>query len=174
MNHRFIPDQEIESQADEAREKAGIAAAPIDPVKVAIAHGIEVFGAEFDDSAVCGVLDVKGTKKAIYFNSSHPTTRQRFTISHEIGHCLLHSVEKKLVDSELMLFRIGTDSAESPSKNRIEIQANKFAAALLMPRKLVKEAFELTQDIALLASIFGVSRAAMGFRLNYLELGSSE
>jgi len=69
--------------------------------------------------------------KTILVNSKDKAERQRFTISHELGHYCLH--RKTLIKSG------------SPSKrccnSRKETEANTFAAYLLMPRRLVYEFF---------------------------------
>jgi Zn-dependent peptidase ImmA (M78 family) len=40
---------------------------------------------------VSSMLVVKGERGAIGYNSTHARVRQRFTISHEIAHYLLHT-----------------------------------------------------------------------------------
>lgn len=58
-------------------------------------------------------------------NSLHHPHRQRFTIAHEIGHRVKHTRELSSFEDKTF-FRNG-------DSNLIEIQANKFAAELLMP-----------------------------------------
>ena len=53
---------------------------------------------------------------------------------------------------------------------RSERAANEFAANLLMPASMVKKAVASTTNVATLASRFGVSPAAMGFRLKALRV----
>ncbi len=52
-----------------------------------------------------------------------------------------------------------------------EIEANKFAAELLMPTDVINAAIRVRdiKDLEKLAKVFGVSKAAMKFRLK--ELG---
>lgn len=65
--------------------------------------------------------------------------RYNFTIAHELGHHTLHREE--------LLSRQGTSDEhviicrESGNKPMVEVQADRFAAALLMPQKLVSAAF---------------------------------
>jgi Zn-dependent peptidase ImmA (M78 family) len=120
-----------------------------------------------DGSAVIGV------------NSSHPIQRQRFTIAHEIGHLLLHADEKLHVDKN---FPIGLrDATSGKSVNENEIEANQFAAALLMPRDLIAEDIKpfIGKDVLLairkLAKKYKVSEQAMSIRLSslhYVEMGT--
>jgi len=167
----FVTDEQIESRAEAILRTHGLTQAPIDPVVVAKNLGIQVFSADFnDDDDTCGSIEMPPDGPArLYFNRRHPTTRQRFTVAHEIGHGMFHRDHGQFVDSELNLFRVGDDSSATPEKRRMEIQANKFAAALLMPRSLVSEARKVTKDIRRLAELFGVSREAMGFRLASLD-----
>lgn len=111
----------------------------------------------------------------IGINVSHPLTRRRFTLAHEIAHLVLHSDEKLHVDSSFpVAFRnessgLGTDD--------LEIEANQFAAALLMPEEFLRRDIieaDHTNDfedvIGTLARRYRVSAQAMGIRLNALGL----
>ena len=57
--------------------------------------------------------------------------RRRFTIAHEIGHCVLHPREGMDRDDTAMNFTLWNDPGE-------EAEANQFAAELLMPEFLFK------------------------------------
>ena len=127
---------------------------------------------------VSGVLMVKGDRGAIGYNSTHARVRQRFTISHEIAHYLLHakrSGKAQLFIDRHMTFR--RDSSSSTGADRDEVEANQLGAALLMPRGLVQQEIrrnDLNLDdeeaISLLAKRFHVSPAAMSNRLMNLGM----
>jgi len=127
---------------------------------------------------VSGVLMVKGDRGAIGYNSTHARVRQRFTISHEIAHYLLHakrSGKAQLFIDRHMTFR--RDSSSSTGADRDEVEANQLGAALLMPRGLVQQEIrrnDLNLDdeeaISLLAKRFHVSAAAMSNRLMNLGM----
>jgi Zn-dependent peptidase ImmA (M78 family) len=127
---------------------------------------------------VSGVLMVKGDRGAIGYNSTHARVRQRFTISHEIAHYLLHakrSGKAQLFIDSHMTFR--RDSSSSTGADRDEVEANQLGAALLMPRGLVQQEIrrnDLNLDdeeaISLLAKRFQVSPAAMSNRLMNLRM----
>jgi Zn-dependent peptidase ImmA (M78 family) len=112
-------------------------------------------------------------------NSSHPIQRQRFTIAHEIGHLLLHADENLHVDRN---FPIGLRSGiSSKSVDANEIEANQFAAALLMPADFIAEDIkpfigtDVMFAIRKLAQQYRVSEQAMSIRLStlhYVELGT--
>ncbi len=125
---------------------------------------------------VSGLLVVENGRGLIGYNASHSTVRQRFTIAHEIGHYVLHAKNKAqslFVDKHV--FR--RDEGSSTGLDQQEVEANKFAAALLMPEALVRAEIAKQQldlddedDVSNLARRFNVSAAAMSFRLKNLQL----
>jgi Zn-dependent peptidase ImmA (M78 family) len=112
----------------------------------------------------------------VIINKNKPATRQNFTIAHEIGHYFLHKDKIKTNDNLLVdgensldgssaLFRL--DAAET---TQIETEANNFAAALIMPTKLIQDAWLNLKNIEECAKIFNVSVSAMSIRLERLKL----
>jgi len=119
--------------------------------------------------------------------------RRRFTIAHEIGHWVLHCLHGaagtgRPVHCRAAEVREGgaADRAEAdrpplapgprvrPARSYppSELEANGFAAALLMPPALVvREHERLKGDCPALACAFGVSRLAMERRLWFLSCG---
>jgi len=127
---------------------------------------------------VSGMLVVDGDQGAIGYNSAHARVRQRFTISHEIAHYLLHarrSGKAQLFIDKQVTYR--RDDQSSAGVNREEIEANQLGAALLMPRGLVQQEIRArgldlddSEAIELLAKRFQVSTAAMSNRLQNLRI----
>ena len=127
---------------------------------------------------VSGMLVVQGNEGSIGYNSAHARVRQRFTISHEIAHYLLHarrSGKAQLFIDKQVTYR--RDESSSAGMNVEEVEANKLGAALLMPRGLVQQevrAQDLDLDdneaIEILAKRFQVSTAAMSNRLQNLRM----
>ena len=69
------------------------------------------------------------------------------------------------------MFRETGETTEDLSPEKLmEVQANQFAAAILMPSDTVKSYFETHPRVSDLARLFNVSEEAMGFRLNRLGL----
>lgn len=111
----------------------------------------------------------------IFINNEKPKTRQHFTVAHELGHYFLHQEylksEKVFIDGEgsldgnRTLFRLDT-----AVYNKIETEANSFAASLIMPAELVKDAWISLKDVQACAKIFDVSVSAMSIRLERLNL----
>ncbi|HET6629147.1 MAG TPA: ImmA/IrrE family metallo-endopeptidase [Woeseiaceae bacterium] len=120
---------------------------------------------------VSGLLVASATGGTIGVNRRHHRVRQRFSIAHEIGHFKLHAdaAENLFIDKEYVLFR---DDRASRGEIRHEIQANMFAASLLMPAPLLRLSIEeghvdLGDDhqVNELANEFQVSLAAMAYRI---------
>ena len=129
--------------------------------------GIEINYKSFDNE-ISGCLIRKDNKAIIGVNSKHTPTRQRFTIAHEIGHFQLHQGEPVHVDKIRVNFR---DKSSETATNAEEIEANTFAAELLMPTDLINRDIqenELSIDegiIETLAKRYEVSPLAMTLRL---------
>ncbi len=126
-----------------------------------------------------GVLVVEGGNGAIGYNADHAIVRQRFTIAHEIAHYILHvqstSRQSRVFVDRYVVYR--RDGLASSGTDREEVEANRFGAALLMPKELVREQIQLRSldlddedSVAFLASRFQVSVAAMTNRLSSLRL----
>jgi Zn-dependent peptidase ImmA (M78 family) len=138
--------------------------APVDVAEAARRLGVKIYAAKLADK-VSGVLvrDPKyGTASGfvIFVEQSEPAVRQRFTAAHELGHFVLHkkSVGHKNEDNYLLR----SDGMSS----RQEVEANQFAASLLMPMDLIEQAMKsgITTPSAL-AKHFKVSEIAMSIRL---------
>jgi Zn-dependent peptidase ImmA (M78 family) len=109
----------------------------------------------------------KGSKGLIRVKDTIPETgRRRFAIAHELGHWILHKKVSQVLacTSEDMLAQY---KASEP-----EIEANYFAAALLMPEGLftprIKAANPSTDLVKSLATYFDTSLTATAIR--YVEL----
>lgn len=164
----------IEAQAKEVLGAAGIQTAPVPVETVAYRFGLELEPAQLGDD-VSGLLVVVNGQGTIGYNSTHPYVRQRFTIAHEIGHYVLHQNEEQLFIDKQYTAVYRRDQTSSTGEQLREIQANHFAAALLMPEALVlKEIEGLDFDLGdekaltLLATKFQVSAQAMLLRLSHL------
>jgi Zn-dependent peptidase ImmA (M78 family) len=120
------------------------------------------------DVELSGMAFIDSEKNFIVVNSRHHPHRQRFTISHELGHHALHaSYLRANIHVDKAVLRRDSLSAEGVEVK--EIEANAFAAELLMPRKLMSSFsnLDLADDRALrvVAKQFGVSQAAFTYRL---------
>lgn len=108
-------------------------------------------------------------------NSTHHPNRQRFTIAHEIGHVLLHKGTEVHIDRT---YRVNMrNDISSQAVDRDEIEANRFAAALLMPEHMLIDDLqdmeidsENGDNVGALANKYEVSLQAMTLRLQNLGL----
>ncbi len=126
---------------------------------------------------ISGAIVCDGARISIGVNSRHSSNRRRFTIAHEIGHLVLHDAEAQIDHGypqvvhrglKLAAFR---DHTSSEGIDAREIEANRFAAALLMPGEFLKKSLKARPmplrepDVRELAKEYGVSVQAMTLRL---------
>lgn len=104
----------------------------------------------------------------IRYRSANPTTRNRFTVVHELAHLLLAEVQGK------PLVRADADFASDAEE---ETAVNRIAAELLMPATFIVDELVRHQraggrpcwrTVHSLSKMYGVSASAMAFR--FLEL----
>lgn len=149
---------------------------PVDVEAVAQGLGIAVVRDKFEPT-ISGVLIREASSTVIVVNLDHHSRRQRFTIAHELGHYELHPGRELTVDSSVRLN--WRDDVAGLATDQEEIDANAFAAELLMPADAVRAAVaslrgELADPrkvSARLTARFDVSTEAMGYRL--INLGIS-
>jgi Zn-dependent peptidase ImmA (M78 family) len=153
--------------------QAGISKPPIPIERLARHLGIEVRREPFEGD-LSGMLFREGDRTIIGVNSLHPRSRQRFTIAHEIGHLELHDREGIHLDRKFPIVR-QRDGRSSLAVDPEEIEANGFAAELLMPASMLEDDIEgsdpFYEDDELsswLADRYDVSLQAMAIRLGNL------
>jgi Zn-dependent peptidase ImmA (M78 family) len=160
-------------KAAELLRAARVKRAPVPVERLAQLAGAEIHYEPFEGQVSGLVHRQRHRPTIIGVNSSHASTRQRFTIAHELGHLILHRGESFHVDERAAIrFRNAQSSlATEPD----EIEANQFAAELLMPeyllsRELAKLPNELDPEdaISILAKRFEVSEQALTLRLTRL------
>ncbi len=163
-------------QAEQLIESLNLDVPPINVNKLAEQLGLTVVPYELGED-VSGLLISNGDMTCIAVNKHDANVRQRFTIAHEIGHFWLrHQFEAGAhvhVDRGNFISKRGLRSSEGVDPK--EIEANQFAANLLMPARFVRQAIgELQTDVLLdqhvqyLANKFDVSEIAMTIRLQSL------
>ncbi|WP_049535879.1 ImmA/IrrE family metallo-endopeptidase [Vibrio harveyi] len=146
----------------ELAEKKGIETDPINVSELANALGIVVrYEPMQNDDSGSLKKEKKSGKWVMTVNSLHHPHRQRFTIAHEIAHRIRHAANADSF-SDTTFFRNG-------ETNWMEVEANKFAAALLMPEKdfvdFIEKESSTVEDIA---SHFQVSSMAVRIRAQVL------
>lgn len=120
LKWHFLREKGLTSPDDILRE-FGIVTAPIPVMELTKELGIDLVFVPSDTYK--SALNPKISK--IVINSNNSLYEQRFAVAHEIGHLMLHSLDKIYRDQSF-----DNDTLE-------EIQANKFAKDLLTPIWLV-------------------------------------
>jgi Zn-dependent peptidase ImmA (M78 family) len=111
--------------------------------------GVLVFICDFPAGKIDGVtLSVGGMPPCIFLSKNQPSDRMRFSLAHELGHLVMH---------------------RQPSTT-MEDEANKFAAALLLPAKDIFYQLKNIniQSLAALKPVWRVSMAALLYRAGTL------
>lgn len=150
---------ESREQAETLLWKAGVAGEFPVPLE-RIARHLNFTSLAFNgDPSISGAI--KYGDRKIYVNKSEPVQRQRFTLAHEIAHAVLHANE------DLIDYRVNFDAP----KDKKEIEANSFAANLLMPEAAFREVYQSRNgSLPRIAKYFGVSEVAAKYRAEYLGL----
>lgn len=120
-------------------------------------------------------------RREIIVNQFEPEFRQRFTIAHEIGHIILGHKGKSYRTADMTKYKSTIDRMN-------EVAANNFAADLIMPRKLVIDVltnsitklgysidqsfdeYDISEIVKLAATTLNVSRQALNYRLENLQV----
>lgn len=162
---------QIEAEAKRVLQQHGLTSIPVDPVTLANLEGIKVHNAKFSSPNISGMIARRGSAKSVLVENDEPPYRKRFTIAHELGHYFLHLKEEpgEFVDTAVDLHR-NNAADEGAGRKRVEVEANQFAAALLMPEEQVRQLYAAINDVEKLAELFRVSKDAMAIRLATLGL----
>lgn len=147
---------------------------PVPVEAVAKRLGIAVQLVPLDDH-LSGMSFIKHGNSVIVVNAAHHPNRQRFTLAHELAHHVLHKVyltENVHVDTAVLT----RNERSSAGIDQKEVEANAFAAELLMPQSQMRRLgkVDLNDDVRLsdLARNFKVSPSAMAIRLENLQRGT--
>jgi Zn-dependent peptidase ImmA (M78 family) len=163
-------------QGEALAEAFGFKKPPVNVQLVAKRLGLKVVHVELGED-ISGLLISKGDSTVIAIQQNDPPNRKRFTIAHEIAHFhLRHQFEPgEHVHVDRGHLITPRNSRSSTGLDSKEIEANQFAACLLMPSKLLMRSIKslkvtsLRDDhVAKLADEFEVSEQAMTIRLSTL------
>jgi Zn-dependent peptidase ImmA (M78 family) len=161
---------------EQVLSECGVTKQPVPIEKIPQHYGILVCPLRANED-IFGAIVRTAKKVVIAINPAQHPNRQRFTIAHELGHFFCHPEDSEHVDRD---FRISWRNTESSrGVNWKEIEANRFAAALLMPEDFIRRDLNRISDIndttiKQLAASYKVSMLAMKFRLMNLGLLSPD
>ena len=135
--------------------------------------GYRVIRYPIGNDSFLGFALIKDTERIVFSNSSLILSREIFSVAHEIGHQKLHLSESG---------RTSIRDDDFNDRDEIEVEANYFAACLLMPVDKVKKfiRLELNEkktddvwtglDIARIQTAFNVSYDMVLVRLKALDI----
>lgn len=165
----------IEDIASSILDDFNISELPVPIASVAERVGLKIYPFDLGEN-ISGTLVIDKGQGVIGVNPLESPVRQRFTIAHELGHFVLHkNIDSLFVDKGFkVLFR---NQESSTGEFKREQDANAFAAAILMPRKMLEGKIndldiDLTDESSVkeLANMFDVSVIAMTYRIMNLNL----
>jgi len=124
-------------EAGEIVDEREITTLPIDPISIGRDLGIEVIAKPAHIEGVSGMFLRKGeTYIIVYATHIDNIGFQNFSVAHELGHYFLPGhIDAVLSDREVHESRAGFASGD-----RYELEADHFAAGLLMPQNLFMSA----------------------------------
>lgn len=147
---------EPESAAQVVRARWGLGERPIaNLLHLLEAHGVRIFSLTAENNDLDAFSLYWRTQPFIFLNTTKSGERGRFDAAHELGHLVLHGEH------------------EIPHRPAAEVEANRFAAAFLMPRAsvLAHRLHGATIDQILNAKrIWKVAAMALTHRLHELHL----
>jgi Zn-dependent peptidase ImmA (M78 family) len=151
----------------------GIGRPPIPVDRIAQSFGVRINRDKYEGD-LSGIMYRDEHDAIIGVNTYHHPNRQRFTIAHELAHYLLHRGKAVYVDKNYPVMVNLRNEVSSKAEDIEEIEANRFAAELLMPYEFLYEDLErhkvdLENDsdegVRALAQKYKVSEQAMRFRI---------
>jgi Zn-dependent peptidase ImmA (M78 family) len=157
--------------AQQVINEFGIITAPALSLNMIFTHcGIDYYQQDFDDINYCGSLHRKSSKTVIIVNTDIKNKgRINFTKSHEFGHFYMKHLGKEFrcTSQDLRLSNL--------SIKPLEVQANQFASAFLMPECMIKP-IVLTSPlnfdtIGYIRNHFLVSKLSAAFKILDFTLG---
>lgn len=161
-------------RATEVLAEFGVTSAPVPVEDIVRRKGIVLSYMPLDDS-LSGMFFMQGELPTIVVNSLHHLNRQRFTLGHELAHYELH---RAAIGAEVHVDKrfLARDPHSSTGIDAREVQANRFAAELLVPRAMLVASLrgrtvDMENDDELLGKLaaeFGVSSQMMAIRVGEL------
>jgi hypothetical protein len=156
-------------QAEALLRNEGITTLPVDPFAIARSRDIEVRPNPDTAGGVSGMLLRYGNAFGILYATHIPSEGfQRFSVGHELGHFFLEGH----IDHVLPKDGVHTSHAGFVSADPYELEADQFAAGLLMPSSPFKRAFG-RHDLGLAAieSLAGLCKTSLtATAIRYSEL----
>jgi IrrE N-terminal-like domain len=107
---------------------------------------------------MCGMLFIDSFEKTIVYNSNQPLPRRNFTLGHELGHYFMHRTKESQ-------FADRTKEILGNSLKNFEVQANIFAAQLLLPRDVLCLMLNQRYSFYRISKVTNISKESLYWRL---------
>lgn len=164
--------RKIQALVDRLLHEHGVSSPPVPVDRMIQALGIRLH-VDALQGDICGFAFRDSHQSVIGVNTWHPPVRQRFTMAHELGHLLLHDHNFNHVHVDRGFVLKLRNGISSQGIDQEEVEANRFAAELLMPKRFLEKditalsGIDLLDDtnISALAKRYGVSKQALLIRL---------
>jgi hypothetical protein len=156
-------------QAEAFLREEGITTLPVDPFAIAASRDIEVKAKPDTAGGVSGILLRHGDAFGILYATHLPSEGfQRFSVGHELGHYFLEGH----IDHVLPRDGVHTSYAGFVSADPYELEADQFAAGLLMPSAPFKRALARHDPgLAVIESLAGLCKTSLtATAIRYAEL----
>jgi hypothetical protein len=142
----------------------GYTTLPVDPIAIALKNDIEVKAKPDTAQGVSGMLLRHGNEFCIAYATHIPNEGfQRFSVAHELGHYFLDGHVDRVIKDGVHVSEAGFTSADP-----YEMEADQFAAGLLMPGSLFKSALRRRDaglsTVETMAGLCRTSLTATGIR----------
>lgn len=139
---------------------------PVPILEIAQKLNLKVFNTNSLKEKESGLIRVEDNAYVIYVNESHSSKRKRFTIAHEIIHFLLHKdfIDESYITPSKQPIMSAENINLTVDEQQREVEANKFAAKLLMPEEQFKKVWMESDSIEAVSNIFQVSVSAAAIR----------
>ena len=136
MTARFRLTMATQTGEKLARDE-GFSAFPVDPIAIARKHGIHVEQKPPDMKGISGALIFADPSPIIIYSTEHANEGfENFSVAHELGHYFLPGHPDEIMKAGgAHMSRSGFSQGDSS----IELEADHFAAGLLMPSYLVRK-----------------------------------
>jgi Zn-dependent peptidase ImmA (M78 family) len=171
------------ARVEEILNRFGVRTPPVPVDRIAKGLGAQLRFSPLDEE-LSGMIYISENTPIIGVNSLHHPNRQRFSIAHEIAHLVLHHqlisgtvhVDKEF---RVQFMALNRDATSALGTDKIEIEANQFAAELLMPtawfiQALASKLFDIDNEGPLdeLVKKFRVSRQALEYRIRNVTMAT--
>jgi Zn-dependent peptidase ImmA (M78 family) len=151
--------------------------APVNIEAMINSFGIELVRKATLHEKIAGQIEKNGDKYIISANKNDNYFRRRFTMAHELAHYLLHRglIGEGIDDTKAYRSLDVGKFYNTSIKEEHEREANRLAAQLLMPEKIIRQYVSTNSgDSSDLAAMLQVSREALEYQLMSLGIDPKE